>query len=140
MCNTSSPLCGQLRIPTCNELCCSLGRTSAEPKKIRLPFTLPRSHSTNLCVNCHSWSTRMCWTTDRKFWRTLSVQYHGATVFQFFGFDFFVLTQVRDVQRMTGAMVKLPEDQASQGEETFVEIFASFMATMVRVRVARAGT
>ncbi len=39
--------------------------------------------------------------------------------------------QVRDVQRMTGAMIKLPEDQASQGEETYVEIFASFMAAMV---------
>ena len=28
-------------------------------------------------------------------------------------------------------MIKLPEDQATQGEETFVEIFASFMAAMV---------
>ena len=41
------------------------------------------------------------------------------------------ILKVRDVQRMTGAMIKLPEDQATQGEETFVEIFASFMAAMV---------
>ena len=45
----------------------------------------------------------------------------------------FYFVQVRDVQRMTGAMIKLPEDQATQGEETFVEIFASFMAAMVSV-------
>ena len=42
-----------------------------------------------------------------------------------------LILKVRDVQRMTGAMIKLPEDQATQGEETFVEIFASFMAAMV---------
>ena len=42
-----------------------------------------------------------------------------------------LVLKVRDVQRMTGAMIKLPEDQATQGEETFVEIFASFMAAMV---------
>ena len=34
---------------------------------------------------------------------------------------------------MTGAMIKLPEDQGTQGEETFVEIFASFIAAMVCV-------
>ena len=33
---------------------------------------------------------------------------------------------------MTGAMIKLPEDPASQQEETIVEIFGNFMATQVR--------
>jgi len=44
---------------------------------------------------------------------------------------------VRDIQRMTGAMIKLPEDQANQGEETIVETFGNFMATqsaMSRIR------
>lgn len=44
---------------------------------------------------------------------------------------------VRDIQRMTGAMIKLPEDQANQGEETVVETFGNFMATqsaMSRIR------
>jgi len=44
---------------------------------------------------------------------------------------------VREIQRMTGAMIKLPEDPASQQEETYVEIFGNFMATqsaMSRVR------
>jgi len=36
---------------------------------------------------------------------------------------------VRDIQRMTGAMIKLPEDQATQGEEVMVEVFGNFMAT-----------
>ena len=40
--------------------------------------------------------------------------------------------QVREIQRMTGAMIKLPEDPASQQEETIVEIFGNFMATQVR--------
>ena len=38
---------------------------------------------------------------------------------------------VRDIQRMTGAMIKLPEDQATQGEEVMVEVFGNFMATQV---------
>jgi len=44
---------------------------------------------------------------------------------------------VREIQRMTGAMIKLPEDPASQQEETVVEIFGNFMSTqsaMSRVR------
>lgn len=36
---------------------------------------------------------------------------------------------VRDIQRMTGALIKLPESQNSQGEEVTVEIFGNFMAT-----------
>ena len=39
--------------------------------------------------------------------------------------------QVRDIQRMTGALIKLPESQNSQGEEVTVEIFGNFMATQV---------
>jgi len=36
---------------------------------------------------------------------------------------------VRDIQRLTGAMVKLPEDQSNQGDEVVVEVFGNFMAT-----------
>jgi len=36
---------------------------------------------------------------------------------------------VRDIQRLTGAMVKLPEDQNTQGDEVVVEVFGNFMAT-----------
>jgi undecaprenyl pyrophosphate synthase len=43
-----------------------------------------------------------------------------------------VHTQVRDIQRMTGALIKLPESQTAQVEEVTVEIFGNFMATQVR--------
>ena len=36
---------------------------------------------------------------------------------------------MRDIQRLTGAMVKLPEDQSNQGDEVVVEVFGNFMAT-----------
>lgn len=36
---------------------------------------------------------------------------------------------VRDIQRMTGALIKLPESQTAQVEEVTVEIFGNFMAT-----------
>lgn len=36
---------------------------------------------------------------------------------------------VRETQRATGAMIKLPEDQNNQGDEVVVEIFGNFMAT-----------
>lgn len=36
---------------------------------------------------------------------------------------------VRDIQRLTGAMVKLPEDQTNQADEVVVEVFGNFMAT-----------
>ncbi|KAK2158971.1 hypothetical protein LSH36_161g14031 [Paralvinella palmiformis] len=36
---------------------------------------------------------------------------------------------VRDIQRMTGAVIKLPEDQSVQGEEVMVEVYGTFMAT-----------
>jgi len=36
---------------------------------------------------------------------------------------------VRDIQRLTGAMVKLPENQTDQGDEVVVEVFGNFMAT-----------
>ena len=36
---------------------------------------------------------------------------------------------MRDIQRMTGAMVKLPEDQSNQGDEVVVEVYGNFMAT-----------
>lgn len=39
---------------------------------------------------------------------------------------------VREIQRMTGASIKLPEDQSAQGDEVLVEIFGNFMATQVR--------
>jgi len=44
---------------------------------------------------------------------------------------------VRDIQRMTGAMVKLPEDHEAQSDEMPVEIFGNFPATqntMSRIR------
>lgn len=50
---------------------------------------------------------------------------------------------VRGVQRMTGSMIKLPEDQASQGDEVTVEIFGNFMATQnaqSRIRALAAQT
>ena len=36
---------------------------------------------------------------------------------------------MRELQRVTGAMVKVPEDQQSQGEEVTVEMFGNFMQT-----------
>jgi len=36
---------------------------------------------------------------------------------------------VRDIQRATGAMIKLPEDPSVQGEEVAVEVYGNFMAT-----------
>lgn len=36
---------------------------------------------------------------------------------------------MRDIQRLTGAMVKLPEDQNAQGDEVVVEVYGNFMAT-----------
>jgi len=45
---------------------------------------------------------------------------------------------VREIQRMTGAMIKLPEDPASQQEETIVEIFGNFMATQSAISRVRA--
>ena len=41
------------------------------------------------------------------------------------------MLQVRETQRATGAMIKLPEDQTNQGDEVVVEIFGNFMATQV---------
>jgi len=38
---------------------------------------------------------------------------------------------VREIQRMTGASVKLPEDPNTQGEEVLVEVHGNFMATQV---------
>jgi len=38
---------------------------------------------------------------------------------------------VRELQRTTGAMIKLPEDPSIQGEEVIVEIYGNFMATQV---------
>jgi len=35
---------------------------------------------------------------------------------------------VRELQRVTGAMVKLPEDPSTQGEEVTVEVFGNFMS------------
>lgn len=35
---------------------------------------------------------------------------------------------VRELQRVTGAMVKLPEDPSSQGDEVTVEVFGTFMS------------
>jgi insulin-like growth factor 2 mRNA-binding protein 1 len=35
---------------------------------------------------------------------------------------------VRELQRVTGAMVKLPEDPTTQGDEVVVEVFGSFMS------------
>lgn len=36
---------------------------------------------------------------------------------------------VREMQRVTGAMIKLPEDPATQGEEVTVEVFGNFLST-----------
>jgi insulin-like growth factor 2 mRNA-binding protein 1 len=36
---------------------------------------------------------------------------------------------VRELQRVTGAMIKLPEDPATQGDEVTVEVFGNFMST-----------
>ena len=49
-----------------------------------------------------------------------------------YGYNY-LCVQVRDIQRMTGAMLKLPEDQASQSEEVPVEIFGNFTATQVSI-------
>ena|SRR6218665_313461 len=38
---------------------------------------------------------------------------------------------VRELQRVTGAMIKLPEDPATQGDEVTVEVFGNFMSTQV---------
>jgi len=38
---------------------------------------------------------------------------------------------VRELQRVTGAMVKLPEDPTTQGDEVIVEVFGNFMAIQV---------
>lgn len=38
---------------------------------------------------------------------------------------------VREMQRVTGAMIKLPEDPATQGEEVTVEVFGNFLSTQV---------
>ena len=46
---------------------------------------------------------------------------------------YFAGKNVREIQRMTGAMIKLPEDPASQQEETIVEIFGNFMQCFVTV-------
>ena len=40
---------------------------------------------------------------------------------------------VRELQRVTGAMIKLPEDPTTQGDEVVVEVFGNFMSTQVRV-------
>lgn len=40
---------------------------------------------------------------------------------------------VREIQRMTGANIKLPEDQTIQGDEVLVEVFGNFMAIQVRL-------
>lgn len=36
---------------------------------------------------------------------------------------------VRELQRMTGAMIKLPEDPSEQGEDVSVEVYGTFMST-----------
>jgi len=38
---------------------------------------------------------------------------------------------VRELQRVTGAMVKLPEDPTTQGEEVTVEVYGNFMSIQV---------
>jgi len=38
---------------------------------------------------------------------------------------------VRELQRVTGAMVKLPEDPTTQGDEVTVEVFGNFMSIQV---------
>jgi len=38
---------------------------------------------------------------------------------------------VRELQRVTGAMVKLPEDPTTQGEEVMVEVYGNFMSIQV---------
>lgn len=40
---------------------------------------------------------------------------------------------VREIQRVTGALIKLPEEQSVQGEEVAVEIYGNFMSTQVGV-------
>jgi len=45
---------------------------------------------------------------------------------------------VRDIQRMTGAMVRIPEDQESQGDDVPVEIFGSFLAAQNGMSKVRA--
>lgn len=42
---------------------------------------------------------------------------------------------VREIQRMTGANVKLPEDQTVQSEEVLVEVFGNFMAIQVCLHI-----
>jgi len=41
---------------------------------------------------------------------------------------------VRELQRVTGAMVKLPEDPTTQGEEVTVEVYGNFMSIQVSCR------
>jgi len=36
---------------------------------------------------------------------------------------------VRELQRTTGAMIKLPEDPSMQGDDVAVELYGNFMAT-----------
>ena len=38
---------------------------------------------------------------------------------------------VRELQRVTGAMVKLPEDPTTQGEEVTVEVYGNLMSIQV---------
>ena len=38
---------------------------------------------------------------------------------------------VRELQRLTGALIKLPEDPTTQGEQVAVDIFGNFLATRV---------
>ena len=38
---------------------------------------------------------------------------------------------VRELQRATGAMIKLPEDPTTQGDEVTVDIIGNFIATRV---------
>jgi len=40
---------------------------------------------------------------------------------------------VRELQRATGAMIRLPEDPSVQGEEVTVEVYGNFMSTQVCV-------
>ena len=44
--------------------------------------------------------------------------------------------KVRELQRSTGAMIKIPEDPQAQGEEVLVEILGNFMQTsMAQTRI-----
>ena len=43
---------------------------------------------------------------------------------------------VRELQRVTGAMVKLPEDPTTQGDEVTVEVYGNFMSIQVSSRIS----